>query len=94
MAAVYILHSKTADEFYTGSSKDPDQRFEYHLIKEFPSSYTAKYDDWELFFKIDNLDIGVARKIEAHIKKMKSKVYIRNLAKYPEMSKKLIARYR
>gem|GEM_PF-2281767 len=35
MAAVYILHSKSADEFYTGSTKDPDQRLEYHLIKAF-----------------------------------------------------------
>lgn len=28
MAAVYILHSKSADEFYTGSSKDVDERYE------------------------------------------------------------------
>ena len=94
MASVYILHSKSAGEFYTGSSKDAEQRFDYHVIKEFPSSYTAKYDDWELFFKIDNLEIGLAKKVEAHIKRMKSKIYIQNLTKYPEMVEKLVARYR
>jgi putative endonuclease len=31
--------------------------------------------------------------IEEHIKKMKSKVYIQNLKKYPDMVKKLIAKY-
>lgn len=55
---------------------------------------TAKYDDWELFFRIENLEIGVAKKIEAHIKRMKSKIYIQNLTKYPEMVEKLVARYR
>jgi len=94
MASVYILHSKSAGEFYTGSSKDAEQRYEYHINKEFPASYTAKYDDWELFFRIENLEIGVAKKIEAHIKRMKSKIYIQNLTKYPEMVEKLVARYR
>ncbi len=94
MASVYILHSKSAGEFYTGSSKDAEQRYDYHVIKEFPTSYTAKYDDWELYFKIDNLEIDTAKKIEVHIKRMKSQVYIRNLAKYPEMVEKLMARYR
>jgi putative endonuclease len=94
MASVYILYSKSADEFYTGSSKDVEQRFDYHNKKEFPASYTAKYDDWELFFTIDNLEIGSVKKVEAHIKRMKSKIYIRNLTKYPEMVEKLVARYR
>lgn len=39
MASVYILHSKSAGEFYTGSSKDAEQRYEYHINKEFPASY-------------------------------------------------------
>ncbi len=94
MATVYILHSKSAGEFYTGSSKDAEQRYDYHVLKEFPGTYTAKYDDWEPFFQIDNLEIGLAKKIESHIKRMKSQVYIRNLAKYPEMVEKLVARYR
>jgi predicted GIY-YIG superfamily endonuclease len=63
MATVYILYSESAGEFYTGSSKDIDQRYEYHMMKEFPASHTAKYDDWELFFTIDNLEIGLAKKI-------------------------------
>jgi putative endonuclease len=93
MATVYILYSTQADRYYIGSSKDFARRYEFHLLKEFPQSYTARHDDWELFFRIDNLDISVARKIEAHIKRMKSKVYIQNLVKYPDMLEKLIVRY-
>jgi putative endonuclease len=93
MASVYILYSKTADLFYTGATKDQDQRITYHLDKEFKSSFTAKYSDWELFFCIENLNISTARKIETHIKKMKSKNYIENLKCYPEISQKLIVKY-
>ena len=32
--------------------------------------------------------------IEKHIKKMKSKIYIENLTRYPEMSNKLIKKYK
>jgi putative endonuclease len=46
-----------------------------------------------LFFEIPNLDKVAARKIETHIKAMKSKKYINNLKKYPEISLKLIAKY-
>ncbi len=93
MASVYILYSKTADLFYTGSTKDQEQRLIYHEEKEFKSSFTAKYSDWELYFSIDNLNASTAKKIESHIKKMKSKIYIQNLKRYPEMVEKLIARF-
>ena len=93
MASVYILYSKTSDLFYTGATKDQDQRIIYHLEKEFKSSFTAKYSDWELYFTIENLEISTARKIEMHIKKMKSKIYIQNLKRYPEITQKLILKY-
>ena len=34
-----------------------------------------------------------AQKVERHIKKMKSKTYINNLFKYPEMREKLLKRF-
>ena len=94
MAAVYILYSSSADIFYTGSSKDIDLRLSYHQNKEFLNSFTAKYNDWELYFLINQLDITTARKIEVHIKKMKSRLYIQNLKNYPEMVEKLIERFK
>jgi putative endonuclease len=93
MAFVYILYSLTADKFYIGGTNDQVQRLNYHLNKVFPKSFTAKYNDWELFFLIETSDITIARKVEAPIKKMKSKTYLTNLKKYPEMSHKLLLKY-
>ena len=63
---------------------------EEHKNKTINGAFTAKTDDWELFFSILNLEYRQARRIEAHIKKMKSKNYIFNLKKYPELTDKLI----
>ena len=94
MASVYILYSPTLDSYYTGSCDDLKSRLDKHYNKEFEKSYTAKSKDWELFFSINDLAYEQARKIETHIKKMKSKTYILNLKKYPEIAEKLIMKYR
>ena len=94
MASVYILYTSSADKYYIGSTKNLQQRFEYHLLKEFPNSFSAKYADWVLYLEISELTITTARKMENHIKKMKSKKYIENLKKYPELSIKLIEKYK
>ncbi len=93
MASVYIMYSETSDKFYIGSTKNIKERIEYHLSKEFASSFTAKYSDWKLFFEINDLTITQARQIEAHIKKMKSRKYILDLKKHPEISQKLLKKY-
>lgn len=93
MASVYILFSKKLDRFYTGSCKDFSYRIEQHFNKDFSKSFTTKTDDWEFFFYVDNLHYVQARMIEQHIKKMKSKVYIQNLKRYPEILQKLIIKY-
>jgi putative endonuclease len=85
MASVYILFSEKLNRFYTGSCEDLSYRIEQHFNKDFNNSFTAKTDDWELFFFVDNLHYAQARLIEQHIKNMKSKVYIQNLKKYPEI---------
>ncbi|MCK4920916.1 MAG: GIY-YIG nuclease family protein [Bacteroidales bacterium] len=77
------------DTYYTGSCLDLEKRLIQHKDKEFSSSFTSKADDWKLFLKIDGLEYNQARKIEAHIKKMKSKEYIKNLVKYPDIVKRL-----
>jgi len=69
MASVYILFSKKLDRFYTGSCKTLDYRIEQHLNKDFNKSFTARAEDWELFFFIDQLHYDQARMIEEHIKK-------------------------
>jgi len=93
MASVYILYSKTLDRFYVGSCIDLSYRIDLHLNKHFSKSFTAKVNDWLLFWNNDDLEYKQARKIEEHIKRMKSKVYIENLKKYPEIILKLKERY-
>ena len=94
MASVYILYSESSDKYYIGCTKNVEQRFEYHRLKEFKDSFTAKYSDWTLFFEIPDLTIAQARKIETHIKKMKSRKYICDLKKHTEMSLKLKEKYK
>jgi putative endonuclease len=46
-----------------------------------------------MFFFIDHFQYAQARLIEELIKKMKSKIHIQNLKKYPEILQKLIVKY-
>ena len=93
MAAVYILYSQSIGSYYIGSCLDLQERLLLHKDKTYNTSYTSKADDWELFLKIDDLEYQQARKIEKHIKKMKSRKYIINLAQYPEIIKGLINKF-
>ena len=93
MASVYILYSKQLDSFYVGSCADLNQRLIEHRDKKYKNSYTAKADDWELFFSLNDLGYEAAREIEKHIKKMKSRKYVNDLKNYPDISSKLIELY-
>ena len=93
MASVYILYSKKLDRFYVGSCKDLSFRIDQHLKKEFAESFTTSAEDWELYLSIDELTYEQARLIEVHLKKMKSKTYVQNLLKYPEIIERLKVKY-
>jgi putative endonuclease len=93
MATVYILHSASIDQFYTGSCKNLSERLEAHKNNKFSRGFTRRASDWKLFFQIDNLTYQQAREIESHIKRMKSKTYIKNLIIYREVTEKLILKY-
>jgi putative endonuclease len=88
MASVYVLYSTKLDRFYIGSCKEFQFRFEQHLNKVY-AGFTTNADDWQLFLLVEDLSYSKARALERHIKKMKSRVYLQNLAKYPEMIIKL-----
>jgi putative endonuclease len=93
MATTYILYSKSIDRYYTGSCENFNTRLKQHLNKTFHNSFTSKADDWEVYLLIENLNFNQARSIEKHIKAMKSRKYIQNLKKYPEMTAKFIKRF-
>ena len=90
----YILYSNTLNRYYTGfTTIDVNDRLEKHLNQYYSNKYTSKVNDWKLYLDIVCDSIVQAREIEAHIKKMKSRVYIENLKRYPEMVQKLLIRY-
>ena len=55
--------------------------------------FTHRADDWIMVYEMKCNTKGIALAIEKHIKSMKSKTYIENLMKYPEMEEKLKAKY-
>jgi len=93
MAHVYVLYSKSIDRFYIGSCDNLESRLSQHRNRIFRSAFTRRADDWVLFLSIDNLTYAQSRKIERHIKRMKSRKYLTDLKSYPELVSKLIQKY-
>jgi putative endonuclease len=72
----------------------PVQRLADHLDETYGNTkFTAKTKDWILFFFIECENKSQALKIERHIKNMKSRLYIQNLVKFPNISLKLLNKY-
>jgi putative endonuclease len=96
MAYCYILFSPSIDQYYIGfSSLKPELRLEKHINHYYGlKKNTAKAKDWAIFFYIKCNSVYQARRIEKHIKRMKSRVYIENLLKYPEISRSLLLKYK
>jgi putative endonuclease len=94
MAIVYVLYSFTLDKFYIGASTlTIEERIVNHNDLYYNDKFTSKGIPWTLFWHIGVKDMQLATRIERHIKDMKSKVYIQNLKKYPEMGEKLVNKY-
>ncbi|WP_343589707.1 GIY-YIG nuclease family protein [Flavobacterium sp.] len=90
---VYILHSLKLNRYYIGYTTNFDLRLEFH--KNSPSNkFTANANDWTLFLSFDCANKTQALSIEKHIKNMKSKTYIENLIKYPDIILKLKEKYK
>ena len=89
----YILHSQKLDRFYVGATRNLDDRIKWHNDEIKNEGDSKRGIPWTLFHSIECETFSQALKIEAHIKRMKSKVYIKNLKKYPEMNEKLLTKY-
>lgn len=93
MNFVYILYSESLKKYYIGEALNIEERIEQHNSGSYDKAFTKIVTDWVLYYSIACKDRVQARKIEAHIKKMKSKTYIQNLKKHPELSEKLKNKY-
>ena len=87
----YILYSKSINRYYIGYTSDIKERIKLHNTGHFAGkSYTHISSDWQLYLVITCETITQAILIESKIKKMKSRKYIENLKKYPEMIEKIL----
>lgn len=94
MYCVYILFSEKLNKFYIGMTSNFDERLEFNLNDVQKRKFTHNAEDWALIYKIETETKELSLSIEKHIKSMKSKIYIQNLIQYPEISQKLIEKYR
>ena len=88
----YILYSEKLSRYYIGYSSDLSVRLIFHENSE-SRKFTYNANDWKFYYKIDCTSKRQGESIELHIKRMKSKIYIENLLKYPEITTKLLERY-
>ena len=86
---VYIIYSIKLDKYYVGETSDFKKRLEEHKTGFYEKSFTSKAQDWELFFRLDCKSKLQSIRIEKHIKSMKSRKYLYDLEKYPDISKKI-----
>ncbi|NER09707.1 GIY-YIG nuclease family protein [Muriicola jejuensis] len=93
MHFVYIIHSTIDGSYYIGESSNVSQRLLLHNSKELNIGKSRLKMPWELFFVLETENRTVALKIEKHIKRMKSRKYIQDLKKYPEIGQKLLKKY-
>ncbi len=90
-AVCYILFSEKLNKFYVGVTHDA---IEFRLQKHNMHSYgthrfTAGTNDWDIILILEAVDFPHAVRMEGKIKAMKSRTYILNLKKYPELQEKL-----
>ena len=91
---VYVLYSEKLNKFYIGNTDcSPIERLQQHNNKQHENAFTARGIPWVIFLDFECQSRLQARKIETHIKKMKSKKYVQNLITYPEIIDKLKEKY-
>lgn len=76
---VYIIFSSSLGKYYVGYTSNFEQRLAFHNDIERNNIWTKRGQPWEMSLLIGNLKKSQALKIEKHIKKMKSKTYIKQL---------------
>lgn len=79
MYYLYILHSKSADRYFIGSSNDSQESLTFHNTNQ-THKYTGKYNDWEITALFEcGESKEEARKIEDFITKQKNKKLLMKL---------------
>lgn len=90
MHFVYVIYSPSADRYYIGETIDIAERLIQHRQHHYAGSFSSFADDWKIAFSLRFKDRASALKAEAHLKKSKSKVYLKRLHHDKSALEKLI----
>ncbi|MFS4466519.1 GIY-YIG nuclease family protein [Maribacter sp. 2210JD10-5] len=90
---VYIIQSLEDGSFYVGMTGNLEARLVFHNDRSLNQGVIKNENSLALLFILRVENMRTARMIENHIKRMKSRKYIFDLNKYPEISLKLIKKY-
>ena len=90
---VYVIKSSKDDSFYIGRTSTLEERLKYHNSTHKNIGVTRRNIPWNYHYTLEVESSIIASKIEKHIKRMKSRRYLKNLAKYPEIGEKLVKKY-
>jgi putative endonuclease len=90
----YVLYSSSIDQYYVGiTTESVESRLYKHNEAFYGKTFTSKVNDWVVYLEIPCECKQQMFMIEKHIKRMKSKKYIENLTKYPEIIIQLCEKY-
>ena len=73
----YILYSSVLDRYDIGSTENVERRLSEHNSGVYAGSFTTRGIPWVLYLEISGLNSHDSYAIEKHIKRMKSKKYIK-----------------
>ncbi|MES2628561.1 MAG: GIY-YIG nuclease family protein [Bacteroidota bacterium] len=90
---IYILYSPKKDIFYIGNCEDLKVRMTLHQSHACSRKFISLANDWQIHLKIEHLGFHQAGHIEHHLRRMKSHKLMTDLARYPEMVKRLCRKY-
>ena len=76
---LYILHSKSLDRYYIGSTSNLEERLRRHLSNH--QGFTSKAKDWEIVYCEAFLSNNEAQARERWVKNQKSRKVIEGLIK-------------
>ena len=92
--SVYILFSEKLNRYYIGQTVNVEVRLIQHNSGFYDKASTKVSNDWKLFWKLKCNSKRQAIQIESHIKRMRNKVYYQNLVTFPEISEKLLLKFK
>ncbi|MCD6067551.1 MAG: putative endonuclease containing a domain [Bacteroidetes bacterium] len=75
MHYLYVIYSSSINKYYVGETIDVVERLQQHKSGYYAGSYTKQAIDWEFRLILEFDNISQARRAEAFIKRINSRIY-------------------